>query len=223
MGEAVGQFLSHAVGVAISPLALVAVIAILTAPRGRANALWFALGWILAVVAVFAALLVVGASTGARHDGHPGTWVSWFRLVLGVLLALMALRQLRLAAAAEEGALPPRLRNLEQFTPANCLTLGIVLALANPKNITQIATGAVGVASEITRTSGRITAEAIFVAIASLGVLIPLLVHFSGHPTAHHTLQRWKDWTIRNHYAIMAVLFILLSAKTLGDGISGLL
>lgn len=54
MGHAVGQFLSHAVGVAISPLALIAVILLIAGPRGRSNAMAFMLGWVLAVTGLFA-------------------------------------------------------------------------------------------------------------------------------------------------------------------------
>ncbi|WP_157555026.1 hypothetical protein [Nocardia crassostreae] len=54
-------------------------------------------------------------------------------------------------------------------------------------------------------------------------MLVPLAVHFSGHAAAHRPLERWKEWTTRHHYSIMAVLFVMLSAKSLGDGISGLL
>lgn len=223
MGSAIGQFLSHAVGVAISPLALITVILILGAPRGRANAVSFAIGWLLAVTAVFALLLTVGDVAGARHHDQPAVWVSWFRLVLGILMALMAFRQLRLAREAEEGVLPPRLRDLEQFTTGNCLALGAILAVANPKNVMQIATSAVTVAGGTLRDPGRFGAAAVFVAIASLGILVPLLVHVIGREAAPHTLDRWKAWTVRNHYGIMAVLFVILGAKSLGDGISGLL
>lgn len=222
MGNAVGQFLSHAVGVAISPLALVAVILILGVPRGRANALAFALGWLVAVAAVFGIVLIIGTAAGAHHHGAPATWVSWFRLILGILLGLMTVRQLKMVSRAEEGLLPRRFRNLEQFTTGNSLALGAVLAVANPKNVMQIATGAVAVAANVERHGRQIGSAAIFLVLASLGVLVPLLIAVIGHRSAPATLERWKQWTIRNHYGIMAVLFALLATKSLGDGISGL-
>ncbi|MFE6857839.1 GAP family protein [Nocardia sp. NPDC057668] len=223
MGNAIGQFLTHAVGVAISPLALIAVILLVAVPRGgRRNAVAFALGWVLAVAGIFAGLLLLAEAAGAHRHGHPGTWVAWFRLTLGVLLALMTLRQLRLARAAEVGTLPRRLRNLEQFTTAKCVVLGVVLVVANPKNVMQIASGAVTTAESALHVPGQLVAGSIFVAISSLGVLIPLAMHVVSSRSSSVTLERWKDWTIRNHYVVMAVLFTLLSAKSLGDGISGL-
>lgn len=94
--------------------------------------------------------------------------------------------------------------------------------VANPKNVMQVAAGAVTTASSTAHLGGRIGAAAIFIAIASLVVLIPLAVHFFNHTTGAGTLERWKTWTVRNQYVIMAVLLALLSAKSLGDGISGL-
>ncbi|WP_327145810.1 GAP family protein [Nocardia sp. NBC_01327] len=222
MGHAVGQFLSHAVGVAISPLALIAVILIVSAPRGRQNALAFVLGWVLAITAIFTVLLVISAGAGAEHNGQPASWVAWFRLILGVLIALMALQQLRLSRTTDPDSLPPRLQRVREFTTRNCLILGAVLVVANPKNVMQVAAGAVTTASSTAHLGGRIGAAAIFIAIASLVVLIPLAVHFFNHTTGAGTLERWKTWTVRNQYVIMAVLLALLSAKSLGDGISGL-
>lgn len=97
-----------------------------------------------------------------------------------------------------------------------------MLVVANPKNLMQIAAGAVTTAQFNMHTPGRLGAAAIFVGIASLGVLVPLAVHLVSSRIASATLALWKDWTIQNHYVIMAVLFALLSAKSLGNAIVGL-
>ncbi|QLY33207.1 GAP family protein [Nocardia huaxiensis] len=224
MQNATGQILMHAVGVAISPLAIIAVILILAGPHGRKNALAFALGWVTAVTAGLLALVVIGEEAGAHRDGHPASWIPWFRVVFGVLILLMALRQLRIHNALETGGeLPPRLRALDEFTPGRCVALGAVLALSNPKNITQIAVGGVTVAEGSAGSLARTLAVVVFIVIASLCILIPLGVHYFGGSRAHGTLERWKEWTVRNHAGIMAMLLTLLGVKTFGDGLSGLL
>lgn len=224
MNHGVGQILSHAVGVAISPVAVIAVVLILAAPRGRANALAFALGWILAVSGALALLVLLGDEAGAHRDGHTAGWVPWFRVVLGILLLLLAFRQLRLHNTLETGSypLPERLRQLDEFTPGRCIALGVLLALSNPKNVTQLATGAINVAVDSPGATARVVTALVFIVIASLCVLVPLGVHVFGGKTANARLEHWREWTVRNHAAIMAVLFLLLGTKTLGDGISGL-
>ncbi|WP_067713833.1 GAP family protein [Nocardia yamanashiensis] len=223
MHNAFGQILSHAVGVAVSPFALIAIILILAAPRGRTNALAFGLGWIGAIAAALIALVTLGDAAGAHKNGEPASWVPWFHLVFGCLLLLMALRQLRIHQAWEEGGeLPPQLRRFDEFTPARCVALGALLALSNPKNIIQIAVGGVTVAEVDSSDVIRVLTVVIFLIIASLGVLIPLTVHFFGGAKAQGTLHRWREWTVRNHAGIMSVLFLLLAAKSIGDGIGGL-
>ncbi|GAB2536496.1 GAP family protein [Nocardia heshunensis] len=224
MHHASGQILSHAVGVAISPLALIAIILILASPRGRTNALAFVAGWVATVTVVLLAVVTLGEAAGAhQRDGGPATWVSWFRLVFGLLLLLMALRQLKIHNAWESGGeLPPQLRRLDEFRPGRCAALGAILVLSNPKNVIQMAVGGVTVAEGDTSALASTVAVVAFIVIASLGVLVPLGVHYFGGGTAHATLDRWRQWTVRNHAGIMSVLFLVLGAKSLGDGISGL-
>ena len=52
MGEAIGQLLPFAVGVAISPLPIVAVVLMLVTPRARSNGPAFLAGWIVVMVAI---------------------------------------------------------------------------------------------------------------------------------------------------------------------------
>ena len=55
MGEAIGQSLPLAVGVALSPVPIIAVVLMLTTPRARVNGPAFVLGWLVG-------LGIVGAS-----------------------------------------------------------------------------------------------------------------------------------------------------------------
>ena len=59
MGGAIGEMLPLAIGIAISPLAIVAVILILTTPQARTNGLAFLGGWLLALAVVGGVALVV--------------------------------------------------------------------------------------------------------------------------------------------------------------------
>ena len=87
MGEAIGQVLPLAIGVALSPLPIVAVVLMLVTPRGRANGLAFVAGWIVGLAVVGAIVLAVAGKAGPSDDGSPATWVSVLKLVLGVALA----------------------------------------------------------------------------------------------------------------------------------------
>lgn len=84
MGDAIGQMLTSAVGIAISPLPLIAVILMLATPKGRPNGLAFTAGWIVAValmvlIASLCALLPLGVylAGGTRSAQVLGGWKAW--------------------------------------------------------------------------------------------------------------------------------------------------
>ena len=73
MGDAIGQILPFAVGVAVSPMPIVAMVLMLITPKAKLNGFVFLFGWMVGVALAGAAcLLVIGpASTddGAPSDG----------------------------------------------------------------------------------------------------------------------------------------------------------
>ena len=95
MGEAIGQVLSLGVGVALSPVPIIAVVLMLATPRGRANGPAFIAGWLIGLSVVGAIVLVVSSGADASESGEPARWVGVLKLVIGVLLLLVAVRQWR--------------------------------------------------------------------------------------------------------------------------------
>ena len=70
MGEAIGAILAPAVGVAISPVPIIAVILMLFSKRLTANSLSFLFGWVLGLLGAGLIVLALGvtASDGAPFD-----------------------------------------------------------------------------------------------------------------------------------------------------------
>jgi hypothetical protein len=97
MGEAIGDFLPAAVGVAISPLPIVAVVLMLAAARGRATGPAFLVGWLVGVAGVGVVVLVLASGADASDHGEQAVWVDWLKLVVGLLLLAVSIRQWRAA------------------------------------------------------------------------------------------------------------------------------
>jgi hypothetical protein len=220
MGHAVRDVLGEAAAVAVSPIAIVALILILATPRGRLNGPLFTLGWLLGLAGLGAIMLAIGGPGGASAH-HPATWVGGLRLALGVLLILFGARQWhRRPKDPSQAQLPKWMAAIDGFTPLKILGLGLALSAANAKNAPlTIAVGA-SISSAGIAVPQQIATLAIFVIIASLGVLAPLAVYLSMGERAKHVLGNWRDWAARHNTALMAVLFFVLGLKLLGDGIS---
>ena len=67
MSDTLSQLLPSAVGVAISPLPIIAVVLMLVTARGRVNGPAFLLGWMTGLVMVGAVLLAVASGGDARE------------------------------------------------------------------------------------------------------------------------------------------------------------
>jgi threonine/homoserine/homoserine lactone efflux protein len=221
MGHAVRDVLGEAAAVAVSPLAIVAIILILATPRGRLNGQLFTLGWLLGLAALGAIMLAIGGLGGASAHHHPATWVGGLKLALGALLALFGAWQWRRRPKdPSQAKLPKWMAAIDRFTPPKILGLGLALSAANAKNAPlTIAVGA-SISSAGIPVPQQIATLAIFVIIASLGVLAPLAVYLIMGERAKHVLSNWRDWAVHHNVAVMAVLFFVLGLKLLGDGIS---
>ena len=61
-----------------------------------------------------------------------------------------------------------------------------------------------------------------FIVIGTLGVGVPVRLYFVLGERSRKLLDGLKSWMAANNAVIMAVLILVIGAKLLGDGISGL-
>src|SRR5262245_29195066 len=133
MGQAIGDILPLAIGVAISPVPIIAVVLMLATPRGRSNGLAFGLGWIAGLAIVSAIVLLVG---GSDDGGAPADWTGWVKLAVGAIFVLLGLAQWRRRPKpGEEAALPKWMQTIDRFTAGKSLGFGVILSAVNPKNL----------------------------------------------------------------------------------------
>jgi len=222
MGQAIGDMLPAAVGVAISPLPIVAVVLMLVTARGRSNGPAFLLGWLFGIAAVGTIVLVLASGASASEEGQPADWVSWLELVLGALLLLVALRQWRSKpSGAEEPATPKWMGALDSFTTPKAGGAGVVLSAVNPKNFLLIVAGTTAIAQTGISAGQQAVALIVFVVIASIGVGTPVVVYFALGERSREPLDRLKSWMAHNNAVIMAVLLLVIGVKLIGDAIAG--
>lgn len=222
MGEAIGQVLSMAVGVAISPVPIIGVVLMLATPRARSNGPAFILGWIAGLTVAGTIVLLVSSGADASDQGAPADWVNVVKLILGVLLALIAVRQWRgRPAAGAEPAMPGWMKTIDSFEPGKAAVFGVVLSAVNPKNLLLVAAAAAAIAQTGASSSDQAVALAVFVVIGTLGTGAPVAIYFALGERSKAVLGDLRRWMSQSNAAIMAVLCLVIGAKLLGDAISG--
>ena len=223
MGQAIGGSLALAIGIALSPIPIIAVVLMLTTPRARANGPAFVLGWLLGLGVVGAIVLAVAGPANASSSGAPATWVSWLKIILGAGLLLIAVRQFRGRPHGDDQApMPKWMGAIENFKPAAALGTGALLAGANPKNLILAVAGAAAIAQTGIAGAQQAIAYLIFAVIATLGVGAPVVIYFAMGERSQELLSKLKNWIGQHNAVIMSVLCLLIGAKLIGDAISAL-
>lgn len=222
MGQAIGDSVALAVGVAISPIPIIAVILMLLSKKAGANSLAFAVGWVTGVALTLAVVIPLSGAIGTNTDGGPSNGTSTVRLVLGALLLLMGLRRWRNRPAAGESApLPKWLQAIEAITPVKSAGLGVLLSALNPKNLLLIIGGGLAIAAAPTSSGGMAVAAAIFWVLAVSTVVVPVVLFRVMGARAERMLGSLNEWLQANNAAVMAVLFVVFGVVLVGKGLGG--
>ena len=214
--------LPFAVGIAISPIPIVAIVLMLGTDNAKSDSLSFLVGWIVAMAVAGAILLAVVGSSDPTDNGAPADSTSTLRLVLGIVLLGLAVKQWRnRPRPGEDAPMPKWMGSVEGFTPAKSAGLGVVVSVVNPKNLILIVGGATAIAQTDVSGSDQAIAWAIFILIATIGVAAPVVIYFAMGDKAAAILDDLKGWMAHNNAAIMAVIFVIIGVKLIGDSISG--
>jgi hypothetical protein len=141
----------------------------LATPRGKLNGPAFVIGWIVVLAAVGTIVLLVAGRLSASSSGQPKNWVSVLKLVLGLLLLVVAIRQWRGRPRGDaEPALPKWMQTIDSFTPAKASGLAAALAGPNPKNLMLTVAAGAAIAQAGISSGDQAISLAVFVIIATV-------------------------------------------------------
>jgi hypothetical protein len=220
VGQGISEVLTFAVAVAISPIAIIAVILMLFSARARLNGPAFLFGWVIALTALSTIVYV------AAHDGNVATSstasdsASWGQIALGLVLLLLARRNWRnRPAPGAQPAMPKWMARVDAFSPAEAAGLGAVLAVANPKNLILTLGSATGLAQLGLSTSDAIVATAVFVLLGSVTIAGAVLYALVGGERARVSLDSAKSWLGAHNAAVMAALFLVFGVDLVAKGL----
>jgi Sap, sulfolipid-1-addressing protein len=215
----VSESLVLGLGVALSPLPILAILLFLGGSRPKANATAFCLAWIGGVAsATIVAVLAVERSNVT--DSEP-VWLAVAELVVGaaflVLASYIAFDRGRPAAAS-----PAWQAALDRAGPFQAAALAFFLSCANPKNLALILGAAVLMVDVTSGNSELAVSTGAFVAVAVAGVSLPVAVYGVFPDRVGPRLGDLRRALVRRGLVLAIVLGFAIGTLFVTEGIRGL-
>lgn len=219
MDVAIGKVLQNAIGVAISPIPIIAIILILLSKNSAKNGIAFAFGWVL-ILGVTAAVVLTASDAATSDNSSDGT--SWVQIIIGALFLFFAVKQwMGRPKPGEKGSLPGWMESIESFTPIKALAIALVIGVTNIKNITLAIAASTALSTAGLSTSQEVWGMVIFVLIGTSSVVVPVIVVAVAGDRANHVLNEMREWLQHNNHTVMSLLFLLLGVSMLAKGLGG--
>ena len=221
MNGAVGEIVPLALGVAISPIPIIAAILMLLSPKAKGTSVGFLIGWVVGIVVVVTAFTLL-SSLLPDDDGADASApiAGTVKIVLGMLLLLIASKQWRGRPRGDvEPSLPDWMSAIDTMNAGKALGLGFLLSALNPKNLVMgagagVALGAAGLSGG----QGAI-AIAVFTLIAASTVAVPVIGYLVASERMAAPLESLRAWLLRENAVVMAVLLLVIGVVMIGKGI----
>ncbi len=219
MISAIGESLPMSVGVALSPLPVAAVMIMLLTAQAKTNGPAFLTGWVAGILAVATVVFLMPGLETARGD--PTRLSGLIRLMLGLVLLFLAVRQWRQRPAPDAPVEVPKvLARLDDMGMTQSAMTGFLLSGVNPKNLFLNAAGAATIDASMLAPGPQMTALLVFTLVASLTVALPVISHFLFRPGAEAMFGQWKAWLISNNVTVLAALLLVFGTLLIGDGLT---
>ena len=223
MGAVIGDILPMALGVAISPVPIIAVILMLLAPRAKAASVAFLVGWVVGVTAVVTLVTFLVPPGGSSGSDDPSPVASIVTVVLGAVAILLGARTWRgRPRAGQDPVLPSWMTAIDGITVGKAAGLGVLLSSVNPKNLTLCLAGGATIGGADLATSDTVVVLGVFIVIASASVATPVLAYMVAPARMQQPLDELRRWLTANNATVMSVLLLVLGVAILGKGLGGL-
>jgi threonine/homoserine/homoserine lactone efflux protein len=223
MTNLIGELLPLAIGIALSPVPVVAQILMLFGKRARSNGLAFMFGWVIPL-AIWGIIFLVAGNAGKSGSGDTTNAISSvIKLLLGFLFLYLAYRSWKSRPEpGEEPKLPAWMATLDSFSTGKSFGFAALLSGTNPKNV-----GLLAAACNLITQSNLTGAQpwivlVVFVIVACFSVIVPVLFYFVAGASAEKTLTVWKTWLSANNSTVMFILLLIFGVKLVGAGFGGL-
>jgi threonine/homoserine/homoserine lactone efflux protein len=177
------------------------------------------IGWTAGVV-VAIVLFTLLSSVIPKGSGGPSPIGAVIKIIVGVLLLFLALKQWRARPAkGEQPTMPKWMSAIDSMTAGKAIGLGFLLSAVNPKNLLlAVSAGLIVGAAGLTFSQASVVII-IFVLLAACTVTIPVIGYLIASARLAGPLDKLREWLVENNATIMAVLLLVIGVAVIGKGI----
>ncbi|NUL44366.1 GAP family protein [Cellulosimicrobium funkei] len=220
MVATIGEILPLAVGIAVSPIPIIATILMLMSPRARSTAVGFLTGWLGGIFVAVTVFTLLSAFLPQGEDDGSQAIRGVIYLVLGGLLLFVAVRQWKKRPReGEQPELPKWMQAVDGMAFGQALGLAVLLAAVNPKNLVMSASAGLAIGSAGLAPGTSAAVVVIFTVLAGATVWIPVVAFLFASDRFRAPLETLRVWLVQQNSTIMSILLLVLAVNLIGKGL----
>jgi threonine/homoserine/homoserine lactone efflux protein len=205
------------IGLAITlePIPLTSFILVLASKNGTRKAAAFILGWLLSLVAVVAATLALTSNNPPKSGTAPSVAALVIKILIGIVLLLIALRQWRRLGKPKKPKKTPKWRrSIDAMSPAYAMALG---PLTQPWGL--VAAGVATIVSTKLSSWESALALVMFCLVATAAYLAMEVYAVLRPVPSHEFLTRLRAWIDTHTDQVIIVVSLVLGIWLIGHSL----
>ena len=221
MGPVIGDILPLALGIAISPLPIMATTIMLLSPKARGTSVGFLIGWVAGITLMTTLFVVLAQLLPSTRPHTPALITGIVEILLGLVLVGLAVRTwLARPRAGEKPPVPRWINAIDSLTLWRGLAVGFVYSAFRPKNLLISLAAGVVIGSAGLRLAPSAIVLVIFIVFAASTIAAPVVAYFSGAPRVTTGLEGLREWLLRNVATVTSTALLFLGVVIVGMGIA---
>jgi threonine/homoserine/homoserine lactone efflux protein len=219
MLAAIGEILPLALGTALSPLPLIAIVFLVLSTNGTGRSLGFMAGRLLGIALT---LTILTLAAEALPESREATLFGGIlKIALGLGLVYLAVGKWRKRPKGDaKPATPGWMLSLDTISTPRAFGLGLLVTAINPKELAFTLGAAISIGAAHQPAGPLMVLELIYIVIAGSTVVTPVLMHVIAPERARNALGPAHEWLVRNQSTVVGVVLLVLGVVLVSDGLS---
>ncbi len=206
-------------GIALcSPVSVVTVIVLLTMPSGLRRAVAFVVGWLLAIVAIFAVtVLVLHGQDFRSHETTPARAASAVEIAAGCIILLGSARAFHRRRRSAGAETPKWIARLDRTNWLLALLAGAIMLTYS----LTLAAGAEILKAHVS-TADAVIASVVFALASITSIAAPIVLVVVAPDSATRRLAESRRWLLGHSRTIGLIALMVIGAALIARGIHDL-